>query len=481
MDGEIRFGLTFDDVLLEPKRSPVRSRRDVDTSSWLTPGIRLEVPIVSANMDTVTESAMAIAMARLGGIGIIHRFLPIVQQVREVTAVKRSESLVIDQPYTMSPATRLREAVGLMEQHHVTGILVTDAEDRLLGILTRRDTLFVENPELPIAELMTPAERLVTAPEGVGLDEAKKLFRLYKFEKYPIVGPDGRLRGLVTIKDIKKNTDYPQATKDERGRLRVGAAVGVKGDFVERARALVEASADVLVVDVAHGHSDNAMDAVRVLRRELPDTELIVGNVATAEAVRDLAELGVQTIKVGVGPGSICITRIVAGAGVPQLTAILDCAAEARRLGVRIIADGGIRTSGDLTKALAAGAGTVMMGNLLAGTDESPGITLMRRGVKHKLCRGSASLGSVLGSQERSRLKPDPEDAAEVIPEGVEAIVPYKGSVTEVIHQLVGGLRSGISYCGAHSIPEMQQNASFIRMSPAGLKESGSHDVELIS
>jgi IMP dehydrogenase len=481
MDEQIRLGLTFDDVLIEPKRSSIRSRKDVDTSSWLTPGIRLEVPVVSANMDTVTESAMAIAMARLGGLGIIHRFLPIEEQVRQVRVVKRSESLIIERPYTMAPSSPLCDAVRLMEENHVTGLVVTDEENRMLGILTRRDIMFVDDDGLPISELMTPAERIVTAPEKVSLEEAKKLFRLHKVEKFPIVAADGRLKGLVTIKDIKKLLDYPLATKDEKGRLRVGAAVGVKGDFLERAQALVEAHVDVLVLDIAHGHSDNAINAVRALRAELPDTELIVGNVATPDGVRDLAELEVDAIKVGVGPGSICITRIVAGAGVPQLSAILECAREARRHGVRLIADGGIRTSGDLTKALAAGAHTAMIGNLLAGTDESPGMTIMRRGVKHKLCRGSASLGSVMGAQERSRLKPDPEDFAEVIPEGVEAIVPYRGEVSEVIHQLVGGLRSGISYCGAHSIAEMQEKVTFVRMSPAGLKESGSHDVELLS
>jgi IMP dehydrogenase len=480
MDGEIRLGLTFDDVLLEPKRSSVRSRKGVDTSSWLTPQIRLEVPILSANMDTVTEWAMAIAMARVGGIGIIHRFLPIEEQVRQVRFVKRAESLVIERPYTMGPDTPLGDAVRMMDENHITGLLVTDHENRLLGILTQRDIMFVEDDQVPIADLMTPVERVVTAPEMVSLEEAKKLFRLHKFEKYPIVSPEGRLKGLITIKDIKKFLDFPLATKDEKGQLRVGAAIGVKGDYLDRARELVKARVDVLVVDIAHGHSDNAVHAVKSIQQEIPETELIVGNVATAEGVRDLAELGVAAIKVGVGPGSICITRIVTGAGVPQLTAILDCAREARGTAVRIIADGGIRNSGDLAKALAAGASTVMLGNLLAGTDESPGMTLMRRGVKHKLCRGSASLGSVLGAQERSRLKPDPDDAAEVIPEGVEAIVPYRGAVAEVIHQLVGGLRSGISYCGAQSIPEMQRNASFIRVTAAGVKESGSHDVELL-
>ncbi|MBI2571841.1 MAG: IMP dehydrogenase [Candidatus Schekmanbacteria bacterium] len=471
--------LTFDDVLLVPKRSPVSSRSEVDVRTRLSRHIDLAIPIISANMDTVTEAEMAIAMARLGGLGVLHRFMAVEDQVEEALKVKRCENLVIDAPYSMTPDRTVGEAEALMHEKGVTGIIVVDGEGRLAGILTSRDTLFADSPGRPIAELMTPRERVVTASPGLDVDAAKDLFRTHKVEKFPIVDDQDRLVGLVTIKDIIKRMRYPNATKDDRGRLRVGAAVGINGDYLERAVALVSADVDALVVDVAHGHSDQAILAIRKLRKRFPKIELIAGNVATAEAVEELVGLEIDAIKVGVGPGSICITRIVTGAGVPQLSAVLACARAAARAAVPIIADGGIRASGDLTKALAAGASSAMIGNLLAGTHESPGITISRNGRKQKLCRGSASVMAQLGRAHRAGFRQSEEELSEIVPEGVEAVVPLKGEAADVVKQLVGGLRSGISYCGARNILEMQRNASFQRMTPAGLRESGFHDVEV--
>ncbi len=474
MTTELKKGLTFDDVLIEPRRSRVRSRKEVETRTQFSRHIDLNIPIVSANMETVTEADMAIAVARDGGIGVIHRFMPIPEEVEQVSRVKRSENLVIEHPYTISPQQRLAEAREMMEARGVTSLLVTTEAGNLAGILTHRDILFVEEDSRLISDLMTPADKVVTAHTGVTVAEAKKLFLEHKVEKFPIVDDKGRLLGLITIADIIKRTRYPMSTKDAKGRLRVAAAVGVRGDYLERAQALADSGVDALVLDVAHGHSDQAIDAAEQLRKKLGDIEL----VATARAIRDLIELDVDAIKVGIGPGSICVTRIVTGSGVPQFSAVQECSREAKKRGVPIIADGGVRSSGDLTKAIAAGASSAMLGSMLAGTEESPGVMVMRGGLRHKVCWGSASFRAQWAGQGGTRQ--DPEEAAEVVPEGVEAVVPYKGLVSEVIHQLVGGLRSGISYAGGRNIKELQQNASFIQVTPAGLKEGQTHDVDLI-
>lgn len=475
MEG-VPLGLTFDDVLLVPRRSPVESRAEVDTRTNLARGIELAVPIVSANMDAVTESEMAIAMAREGGLGIIHRFLPVDQQVAEVRRVKRAESIVIEQPYTIRPDQTLREAVAFLEEHGAAGLLVVQ-DGRLVGIVTARDLLFEEDLDRPVREVMTPRERLVTAPPGISMEEAKRILHAHRVEKLPLVDGDGRLVGLVTSRDIRARSQYPHATKDERGRLRVGAAVGVRGDYLERAAALVEEGVDLLVVDVAHGHSEAVLRAVRTLRRRFPEVPIVAGNVATAEGTVDLIEAGADAVKVGVGPGATCTTRVVTGAGVPQLSAILECARAARPRGVPIIADGGIRSSGDITKALAAGASAVMLGNLLAGTEESPGATVIRNGRQYKTYRGMASLWAT--ARRRSLDSPvDEEDIGQIVAEGIEALVPYRGKVADVLRQLVGGLRSGMSYCGARTIPDLWDNARFVRITPAGLRESLPHDVE---
>lgn len=469
-------GLTFDDVLLVPKRSAVHSRRDVDTSTDLVPGVRLTIPIVSANMDTVTESDMAITMARHGGIGIIHRFMTVERQVEEVSRVKRAENLVVKDPYLISTGTSVAEARRFMDEWESGGLLVTDDEEHLLGILTTRDVLFEDDETRPIRELMTPREKLVTAPPGTTLEEARSILHRAKVEKLPLVTEDNRIAGLITAKDIVKRQQYPDATKDRRGRLRVGGAIGVKPGELERAAALVEADVDVLVLDIAHGHSDNAIDVLARLRGEFGDrVKIIAGNVATPEGVCDLAAAGADAVKVGVGPGSICITRVVTGFGVPQLTAIEECARAAREIGVPIIADGGIRNSGDLTKALAAGAASVMIGSLFAGTRESPGRVVQKQGRRYKVTRGMASMEATV-----SRPDIDSEqDWNQIVAEGVEAMVPYRGSVVEVLHQLTGGLRSGMSYAGGFTLHELQENAEFMPVTAASRKESGPHDVEL--
>lgn len=467
-------GLTFDDVLLVPRRSAVRSRCDTSTATVLVPGISLAIPIVSANMDTVTESEMAITMARAGGIGVIHRFMPPERQAAEVRRVKRAENLVVEKPFTVHPDLTVGEARARMAEWDTGGLLVTDGDNRLLGILTTRDVLFADDDDALVRDLMTPRARLVTAPPGTTLAEARAILHRARVEKLPLVDEDGRVRGLITSKDIVKRQQFPEATKDQKGRLRVGAAVGVKAGELERAALLVEAGVDVLVLDIAHGHSDNAMDMVRRLRQEFSTVPVVAGNVATGDGVRDLAEAGAAAVKVGVGPGSICVTRMVTGFGMPQLTAIMESAAAARELGVPIIADGGIRVSGDVVKALAAGAQSVMIGSLFAGTRESPGRIVQRHGRRYKVTRGMASLSATMSRQDNADL-----DWNSIVPEGVEAMVPYRGSVTELLVQLVGGLRSGLSYCGAYTIAELQANAEFIKMSPAGLAESKPHDVEL--
>jgi IMP dehydrogenase len=480
MESSIRLGLTFDDVLLVPKKAVVRSRREIDTKTRFSRSITLNIPVVSANMDTVTESAMAITVAREGGMGIIHRFLSIEEEVKEVEKVKRSESFVIDNPYVIAGDKTLARAKEYMAGQGITSLLVVNGKGRLEGILTHRDIRFETNGKRKVSELMTPREELVTAPLGTSLEEAKKILHKHKIEKLPLVDREGNVRGLITGKDILKLTQYPMACKDERGRLRVGAAIGVKGDYLERAAALLKAGSDALVLDIAHGHSDHAIEALRNLREQFEDVELVAGNVATEEGTRDLIHAGADAVKVGVGPGSICITRIVTGAGVPQLTAILECAKAARPKGVPLIADGGIRTSGDVTKALAAGASSVMVGSLLAGTDEAPGVTVMRNNVKYKMSRGMASMGATVDRTRRENGEALDDDLTEVVAEGVEAMVPYRGRASEILHQLVGGLRSGVSYCGARSIEEMRKNAQFVRITEAGAKESRPHDVEVI-
>jgi len=472
-------GLTFDDVLLVPQRSPVASRQDVDTSTRFSRHITLHIPIVSSNMDTVTEARMAIAMARAGGIGVIHRFLPAARQAAEVTRVKRAESFIVEDPFTLPPEATVAFARAELANRGIGGVVIVDGERRPVGILTTRDVLFAPEATQPVSLVMTPRERLVTAPQGISLEQARALLHQHRIEKLPLLDAQGRLAGLITAQDIVKLAQHPHASKDAKGRLRVAAAVGVRADEMERAQMLVAAGADALVVDIAHGHSDHTIEMVRRIRRELGDIELVAGNVATAQGVRDLAEAGVDAVKVGVGPGSICITRIVAGSGVPQLTAIAECAEAARQFDLPIIADGGIRTSGDIVKALAAGAASVMLGNLLAGTEESPGATVIREGQKIKVTRGMASLGATMSRElaERGEDTFD-QDWEKVVPEGVEAVVPYRGAVAEVLEQLVGGLRSGLSYCGARNIAEMQARAEFIRMTPAGMRESGPHDVK---
>jgi IMP dehydrogenase len=480
MEGIIRQGLTYDDVLLVPRYSAVRSRKDVDTSGQLTSRTTLRVPIVSANMDTVTETEMAVAMARHGGIGIIHRFNSIDQQVTQVRQVKRSESFVIDTPYTIGLVATVGEARELLEAHSITGLPVVDHDGLLQGLLSSRDILFVHDDARLVSEVMTPRERLVTAPMGTTITQAEEILQHHKVEKLPLVDDSDRLAGLITLRDILRRTLYPESSKDQKGRLLVGAAIGVVGDYLDRAVELVKAGCDVLVIDIAHGHSENAIRAVKEIRSRLGGIDLIAGNVATADGTRDLIEAGADAVKVGVGPGSICITRVVTGVGVPQLTAVMDSVRAAERYGVPIIADGGIRQAGDVSKALAAGASTVMVGNLLAGTRESPGVVVSRNGRRYKASRGMASAEATLERQRREKPGWEGEsDLSDVIPEGVEGLVPFKGDVTDVLVQLVGGLRSGMSYLGAHTLAELRENAGFIQITGAGMRESEPHDIEL--
>jgi IMP dehydrogenase len=474
-------GLTFDDVLLVPKRSSIRSRSDVDTSTWLSSAFKLTIPIVSANMDTVTETRMAIAMAQAGGIGIIHRFMPIEKQIEMVKKVKRTESFVVERPVTIQPQTTLAEARTRMEESLIGGLVVTDDDGRLLGILTTRDVLLSSDLTATVASLMTPRERLIVASKDETLDSARLTLHTNRIEKLPLVDAENRVVGLITAQDIIKLQEHPQATKDLKGRLRVGVAVGVRSSDIQRVAGCVEAGADVIVIDIAHGHADHVIEMVRRYKHEFPATSVIAGNVATSNGVRDLAEAGADAIKVGVGSGSICTTRIVTGFGVPQLTAISDCAESGQKFGIPIIADGGIQTSGDITKALAAGASSVMLGSLLAGTEESPGAAISREGRRYKVVRGMASLTANVARKEiELQGEIDPDEWEKVVPEGVEALVPYRGSVADILHQLVGGLRSGMSYAGASTLEELRQNAEFIRITGAGMQESGAHDVSVL-
>ena len=475
---EFKEGLTFDDVLLVPKYSDITSRSQTDLSTKLSRNISINIPFVSANMDTVTESSMAMAMARAGGIGIIHRFLSIQEQANEVLKVKRSGSVIIENPYSISSDKSIRDALDYAEDKEISGLLVVDSNSKLVGIITERDLLFAD-PNDHIQDVMT--KDVVTAKPGVTLDEAKEILHKHRIEKLPIVDDSGVIKGLITSKDIINNADYPNASKDKKGRPLVGAAVGVKGDFLERSESLLESGADVLVVDIAHGHSENALNTVRNIKKAFPDCELIAGNIATAQGAEDLIKAGVDAVKVGVGSGSICITRVITGSGVPQLTAVIDCAKIGKDHGIPIISDGGTRTSGDATKALAAGASSVMVGSMLGGTDESPGTVLTKNGKRFKVYRGMASLAASLGrkSKETGSFSFD-DDLNDYVAEGVEAMVPYKGTVTDILKQLTGGVRSGLSYCGAHTIPQMQENAEFIKMSRAGFAESQPHDVSLM-
>ena len=478
---EIKEGLTFDDVLLIPKRSPIISRSQTNLKTKLSRNIILNIPLVSANMDTVTESGMAIALAREGGIGIIHRFMTIEDQVDEVLKVKRSESVIIEQPYTIKPDMSVQDADNLMLQYGVSGLLVEENGRKLAGIITRRDITFETNHKSKISDLMS--KNVITAKEGITIEQAKEVLHNHRIEKLPVVDSSNRIVGLITSKDILKMDQYPYASKDKKGRLLVGAAVGVKGDYLERTEALLDAGSDTIVVDIAHGHSENAINAVHMIKKAFPNCELIAGNVATREGTKDLIKAGVDAVKVGVGSGSICITRVITGSGVPQLTAIIDSVKVAKEHEVPVISDGGVTTSGDATKALAAGSSSVMIGSLFGGTDESPGKTMIKNGKKFKMYRGMASFYASLGRRYRERgpqVVDSSDDLNDYVPEGVEAMVPYKGSVVEIIRQLVGGLRSGLSYCGAKTILEMHNNAEFIKMTSAGYMESQPHDVDVI-
>jgi IMP dehydrogenase len=471
----IEEALTFDDVSLCPQRSDVLPK-DVSVSTRLTRNIRINIPIVSAAMDTVTEARLAIALAREGGIGVIHRALEADRQVAEIDKVKKSEYGMVVDPITMAPEQRLYEVLEVMEKYRISGVPVTK-NGKLVGILTNRDLRFETKLDLKIADVMTK-DNLVTAPVGTSLEEAKEILHHHRIEKLPVVDEDFILKGLITIKDIEKRIKYPHACKDVLGRLRVGAAVGVGPEALERVPQLIRAGADVLVVDTAHGHSAAVIDMVKTIKRRYPGAEVVAGNIVTAEAAEDLLQAGADAIKVGIGPGSICTTRVVAGAGVPQISAIRQCAAVADRHDVPLISDGGIKYSGDITKAIAAGAHTVMLGGLFAGTEESPGETVLFQGRTYKVYRGMGSLGAMESRGARERYYQDLEaDMEKLVPEGIEGRVPYKGTLSALVYQLVGGLRAGMGYCGCRSIEELRTKAKFVRLTFAGLRESHVHDV----
>jgi IMP dehydrogenase len=470
--------LTYDDVLLVPQYSNVDSRRVLSTKSMLTKKIALQTPIVSANMDVVTESGMAITMAREGGIGMIHRFMSIAVQARQIERVKKIESFVVDSPFTLSDTSTVGDVKRIVNETDTGGILILDKNDKLVGIVSTRDLLFENEDGKPVTEIMT--RDVHSATPGTSLKDAEELLHEYRVEKLPLVDENGKVAGLVTLKDIMKITQYPKATKDAKGRLAVGAAVGVRDMEMRRVESALEAGADCIVVDIAHGDSHLEIEMVANIRKRFPETQIIGGNVATADGTKRLIDAGVDCVKVGVGPGSICITRQVAGSGVPQLTAVIECAEAARQYGVPIIADGGIRFPGDVAKAIAAGAQTVMIGSMLAGTDESPGMVMTRKGHRYKTSRGMASLTANIERNKREGNDLTREEVEDYVAEGVEAAVPYRGKAREVLMQLVGGLQSGMSYSGAHSIEEFQQKATFMRMTGAGLRESGPHDVEVL-
>jgi IMP dehydrogenase len=473
MEGAIIEGLTFDDVLLLPGKSSVLPA-EADTRTCLTRGIALNIPMVSAAMDTVTEAHLAIAMARQGGLGFVHRNMTIERQTEEVDRVKRSESGMIVDPVTISPEHSVHHALDLMNKYHVSGLPVTHGS-KLVGILTNRDLRFEKNLDQSVSSVMTK-ENLVTVPVGTTLEEAERLLQRHRIEKLLVVDQSFNLKGLITVKDIQKKLEYPRATKDQHGRLRVGAAIGATGDFLDRAVELARANVDVLALDTAHGHSTRVMEAIRAVKRRLPNMQLAAGNVATYEGAKDLIALGIDGLKVGIGPGSICTTRVVTGAGVPQVTAIVEAARAAKGTGVPVIADGGVKYSGDITKAIAAGASVVMIGGLFAGTEESPGETILYQGRTFKSYRGMGSLGAMeAGSADR--YAQETADRGKSVPEGVEGRVPYKGPLSGLVEQLTGGLRSGMGYCGAANLRELQEHSRFVRITSAGLRESHVHDV----
>jgi IMP dehydrogenase len=471
-------GLTFDDVLLVPAESAVLPN-DVSTATRLTRTVALELPVVSAAMDTVTEARLAIALAREGGLGVVHRNLSIGAQVGEIDRVKRSEAGMIVEPVTLQPGALVSDALALMERYHISGVPITDADGTLVGILTNRDLRFESDTSQPVSALMTSRD-LVTAPVGTTLGEAERLLHRHRIEKLPIVDPDGRIRGLITVKDIQKRVDFPLSTKDQQGRLRVGAAVGVGPDALERAQALISAGVDVLVVDTAHGHSLSVVEAVARIAALSGEFEVVAGNIATGEAAEALIDAGADAVKVGIGPSGICTTRVVAGVGVPQVTAVYDVAEAASRHGVPVIADGGITASGDIAKAIAAGADAVMIGGMLAGTDETPGDVVFAQGERFKEYRGMGSLGAMKarGYSKDRYFQGDVEDVEKLVPEGIEGRVPYKGPLAGVLHQLVGGLRQAMGYCGAETIESMK-HARFVRITGAGLRESHPHDITI--
>jgi IMP dehydrogenase len=473
IDGAIPEGLTFDDVLLVPGKSSVIPAQ-ADTRTCLSRKIALNIPIVAAAMDTVTDARLAIAIARQGGIGFVHRNMTIDKQAEEIDRVKRSESGMIVDPVTIAPEISVRQALDIMNKYKVSGLPVTRGT-RLVGILTNRDLRFERNLDQPVSNVMTK-DNLVTVPVGTTLDEAEKILQQHRIEKLLVVDKDFNLKGLITVKDIQKKIEFPSATKDDHGRLRVGAAIGATGDFLERAQEMARCGADALAIDTAHGHTTRVMDAIKAVKHKLPELQLLAGNVASAEATRDLIALGVDGIKVGIGPGSICTTRVVTGAGVPQITAITESARAAQGTGVPVIADGGIKFSGDITKAIAAGASSVMIGSLFAGTEESPGETILYQGRTFKSYRGMGSLGAMeAGSADR--YAQEGAERGKSVPEGIEGQVPYKGPLSGLVEQLVGGLRSGMGYVGVSNIRELQEKAKFIRISAAGLRESHVHDV----
>lgn len=470
-------GLTYDDALLVPQKSFIDHRAQVSTRTQLTRNIELNIPFVSANMDTVTEADMAIALAKEGGIGIIHRFMTIAEQVDQVKKVKRDVGYILYNPYTVQLKTTAEELETLSRKHEVDGFIVVDEKNKVLGIVSKRDFMFETNLLTPVEKLMTPLKKLVTGKVGTTFAQAKKLFHQYKIEKLPLIDKEGFLKGLITARSVINYEKYPFSTKDIYGRYRVGAAVGVVKDHIDRAKALVDAGVDTIVIDVAHGHNDVALRAISDIRKKFKDIDIIGGNIATKEGVRDLISRGVDAVKVGIGPGGLCTTRIVAGVGVPQLTAVMECSIEAKKKKVPVIADGGTNFPGDMTKALAAGASTCMLAGWFAGTDESPGGIIMRKGMKYKVHRGSASF--LATADRKIELENHNERQLNtIVPEGVEAMVPYKGKVSDVIYQLVGALRSGMSYCNAKSIKELWKNAQFIRITDAGFRESKSHNVQ---
>lgn len=467
-------GLTFDDVLLIPRKSEVLPR-EVDISIRLSENIKLNIPLISAGMDTVTEAALAIAIAREGGIGIIHKNMSIAQQAEEVDRVKRSESGVITNPFSLTPEHHVYDAEELMGKYRISGVPIVDQNKKLVGILTNRDLRFVHDYSIKINEVMT-RDNLVTAPVGTTLQEAEVLLQKHKIEKLPLIDESNTLKGLITIKDIEKAIQFPNAAKDKHGRLLCGAAVGISKDTMDRAEALVQSGIDVLVVDSAHGHHINILDAVRKIRSTYSDLTIIAGNVATGEATRDLIKAGASVVKVGIGPGSICTTRVIAGIGVPQITAIYDCATVAREYNIPVIADGGIKYSGDITKAIASGASAIMIGSLFAGTAESPGETEIFQGRSFKVYRGMGSLGAM---KEGSKDRYFQENENKLVPEGIEGRVPYKGPLADTVHQLLGGLRAGMGYCGTSTLDELKNDTQFVRITGSGLRESHPHDVQI--